>query len=176
MHYSERNETMAHDGGAETAEAVARILSERELVLGTVECGTDGAVARALFDAEDGPAVLSDSLRVETIEEAIDALELPAAQFKSSGEFSAKAVRAASRQGRTFLEVDICLAVCMLPMPARATAVRETAYVALDDGQNLVERALQYEGASDAMAQWVAGGALALVYEALRNQTRGTGG
>jgi nicotinamide mononucleotide (NMN) deamidase PncC len=166
---------MAHDGQAETAEAVARILSEGELVLGTVECGTDGAVARLLFDAEDGPAVLSDSLRVETIEEAIDALELPAAQFRGSGEFSAKAVRAAARQGRTFLEVDICLAACMLPMPTQAAAVRETAYVALDDGQNMVERALQYDGRSDAMARWVAGQALSLLHEALAAQARNTG-
>ncbi|HSJ52152.1 MAG TPA: CinA family protein [Anaerolineae bacterium] len=161
---------MADEGQGSTAEAVARILSERELVLGTVECGTEGAVARVLFDTEDGPAVLSDSLRVDTIEEAVDALELPAAQFKSSGEFSAKAVRAAARQGRTLLDVDLCLAVCMLPMPSQAAAVRETAYVALDDGQNLAERTLQYEGASDAMAVWVAGQALALVHESLRGR------
>ena len=163
---------MADEKQAQTAEAVARILRERELVLGTVECGTGGVVAHRLFDTEEGPAVLSDSLRVDTVEEAIDALELPAAQFKSSGEFSAKAVRAAARKGRTFLEVDLCLAVCMLPAPAQAAAVRETAYVALDDGQNLAERTLEYEGASDAMSEWVAGQALALVHEGL-NRGRG---
>ncbi|RPI55439.1 MAG: hypothetical protein EHM56_05255 [Chloroflexi bacterium] len=166
---------MADEGQGLTAEAVARILHEQELVLGTVECGTGGAVAHRLFEAENGPAVLSDSLSVDTIEEAIDALELPAAQFKSSGEYSAKAVRAAARQGRTFLEVDLCLAVCMLPTPSQAADVRETAYVALDDGQNLAERTLQYEGASDVMADWVAGKALALVHEALRGKARGRG-
>jgi len=164
---------MADGGQDNAAEAVARLLCERELVLGTVECGTEGAVARMLFDTEDGPAVLSDSLRVDTMEQAIDALQLPAAQFKSSGEFSAKAVRAAARQGRTFLDVDLCLAVCMLPMPSQVAAVRETAYVALDDGQNLRERTLQYEGASDTMAEWVAAHALALVHEAL-SRSRGT--
>ena len=164
---------MADEGQATSAETVARILCERELVLGTVECGTDGAVARRLFDAEDGPAVLSDSLRVDTIEEAVDLLELPAAQFKSSGEYSAKAVRAAARKGRTFLEVDLCLAVCMLPMPAQPASVRETAYVALDDGQNLTERTLQYEGASEAMASWLTEQALALTREALSGN-RGT--
>jgi nicotinamide mononucleotide (NMN) deamidase PncC len=166
---------MADEGQANTAEAVARTLCERELVLGTVECGTEGAVARKLFDAEDGPAVLSDSLSVATIQEAIDALELPAAQFKSSGAFSAKAVRAAARQGRTFLEVDLCLAVCMLPMPSHVAAVREMAYIALDDGQNLAERTLQYDGASDIVAEWVAGQALALVAEALRSEARKKG-
>lgn len=166
---------MADEGQALTADAVARILCERELVLGTVECGTEGAVARRLFDAEDGPAVLSDSLRVDTIEEAIDALELPAAQFKSSGEFSAKATRAAARQGRIFLEVNLCLAVCMLPIPSQVAAVHETAYIALDDGQNLAERTLQYEGDSNAMAEWVAGQALALVHETLSGGARGRG-
>lgn len=165
---------MPDEGLARTAEAVACTLYERELVVGTVECGTDGAVARALFDAEDGPAVLGDSLGVDTAEEAVEALDLPAAQFKSSGAFSAKAVRAAARQGRTFLGVDLCLAVCMLPITSHATDVRKTAYLALDDGQNLTERTLQYEGASDAMADWVAAQALALVHEALRDETRGT--
>lgn len=164
---------MTDEGQARIADAVARILSARELVLGTVECGTEGAVSRRLFDAEEGPAVLGDSLSVDTIEEVIDALELPAAQFKSSGEFSAKATRAAARQGRSFLEVDLCLAVCMLPTPSEAAAVRETAYIALDDGQDLAERTLQYEGSSDVMADWVAGQALALLHEALRGRERG---
>ncbi len=167
---------MTDEGQAQTAEVVARVLRERELVLGMVECGTDGAVARRLFETEEGPAVLSDSLRVDTVEEAVDALELPAAQFKSSGEFSAKAVRAAARQGRTFLEVDLCLAVCMLPAPSRVAAVRETAYAAVDDGQNLAERTLHYEGSSDTMAEWVAGQALALVHETLSRGSGNLGG
>jgi nicotinamide mononucleotide (NMN) deamidase PncC len=114
--------------------------------------------------------VLSDSLCVDTIEEAIDILGLPTAQFRTAGAFSAKAIRAAAREGRTFLEVDLCLAVGMLPTPAQPAAVRETAYLALDDGQNLAERTLEYEGASDGMAGWVAGQAVALVYEALYHE------
>ncbi len=158
---------MSEQPAENIAGTVARLLSERELLLGTVECGTDGAVAHYLFDTEDGPAVLSDSIRAETIEEVIDLLALPAVQFKSSGAFSAKATRAAAREGRIFLEVDLCLAVSMMPLPAEPAELHETVYVTLDDGQRVTERTLTYQGSSQAMAGWVAEQALAIVQQSL---------
>jgi len=110
--------------GEETvAEVVARMLAERGLTLGTVECGVDGIVSRHIFDAPDGPAVLGNSLVVDTVEEAVGLLGLPRRQFEKAGVFSAKAARAAARAGREFLDVDLCLAVWVRsPMADRATA------------------------------------------------------
>jgi nicotinamide mononucleotide (NMN) deamidase PncC len=139
------------------ADLVAAALAERGLTLGTVECGTGGLVSHRLFDAEDGPAVLGDCLTVDTVEEAIDILDLPEPQFKSTGIFSAKAARAAARAGRGMLEVDWCLAVWAQPLPAAAATVEETVYLTLDMGGNSVgDRTVAYEGSRDEMADWLA--------------------
>ena len=152
----------------DVAEAVASQLAQRELILGTVECATEGAVGHRLFDTEDGPAVLGSSLNVQTVEDAIDLLALPTQQFKSGGNFSAKAARAAARAGRDFLEVDWCLAVWAEPLPAEAEAVRETVYLALNTGQEMADETLHYDGPSEALHTWLAAQALTFVQKNLK--------
>ena len=131
-----------------TAELVARLLAEQGWTLGTIECATGGVVGHRLFDTEEGPAVLSDSLNVDTIEDAIDLLGLPEQQFKAMGSFSPKAARAAAREGRGFLDVTWCLAVWAEPLPATGGKVHETIYLALNTGEDIVEEMLHYDGTS----------------------------
>jgi nicotinamide mononucleotide (NMN) deamidase PncC len=149
------------------AERVAATLAERGLTLGTVECGTGGIVSHHLFETEDGPAVLGDSLATDTVEEAVDFLGLPWQQFKKAGEFSAKAARAAARAGREMLEVDWCLAVWALPLSVDATTVHEAVHLGLNTGQDLLEETVSYDGPAGGMGQWLAEQALAFVGEAL---------
>jgi nicotinamide-nucleotide amidase len=154
--------------GEETvAEAVARMLAERELTLGTVECGVDGIVSRQIFDAPDGPTVLGNSLIVDGVEEAINLLDLPRAQFKKAGDFSAKAARAAAREGRAFLEVDLCLAVWVPAPIADDSRERQPMHIALDTGQEVMVQIFQYEGPSEQAAGELVNQALDMVRQAL---------
>jgi nicotinamide mononucleotide (NMN) deamidase PncC len=156
------------------AEVVARLLAEQGRTLGIVECATGGIVGRRLFDTDEGPAVLSDSLNVETVEDAIDLLALPDQQFKAVGNFSPKAARAAAREGHGFLDVDWCLVVWAEPLPAAESTqlgnqVKETVYLALNTGEEILENALHYDGTATHMADWLAEQALAFVWTALRS-------
>jgi nicotinamide-nucleotide amidase len=154
--------------GEETvAEVVARMLAERELTLGTVECGVDGVVGRRIFDAPDGPAVLGNCLIVDTVEEAIGFLNLPRAQFEKEGDFSAQAARAAARAGRTFLEVDLCLAVWVRAPIAEDPGERHPMHIALDTGQEVTVRTFQYGGHSERATGWLVNRALDMVRRAL---------
>jgi nicotinamide-nucleotide amidase len=154
--------------GEETvAEVVTRILAERELTLGTVECGVDGIVSRRMFDAPDGPAVLGTCLIVDTVEEAIGLLDLPRPQFKKAGDFSAKAARAAARGGRAFLGVDLCLAVWARTPIADNPKERQPMYIALDTGQKVTARTYQYGGHSERATAWLVNRALDMVRRAL---------
>jgi nicotinamide mononucleotide (NMN) deamidase PncC len=154
--------------GEETiAEAVARMLAERELTLGTVECGVDGIVSRQIFDAPDGPAVLGNSLIVDEVEEAIHILDLPRTQFKKAGDFSAKAARAAAREGRIFLEVDLCLAVWARAPIADDARERHPLHIALHTGQEAHVQTFQYEGPSEQATDWLVNRALDMVRRAL---------
>jgi len=144
-----------------TAELVARWLAERELTLGTVECGVDGAVSHRVFDAPDGPAVLGNSLVVEDVEEAIEILQLPRPQFKKAGDLSAKAARAAAREGRAFLGVDLCLAVWA--PPADGWADPQPVHLALDTGRRVVARTVQVERQGEQAMDWLAVQALELI-------------
>ena len=154
--------------GEETvAEVVARMLAERELTLGTVECGVDGIVSRQIFDAPDGPTVLGNSLIVDKVEEAINLLELPRAQFKKAGDFSAKAARAAAREGRAFLEVDLCLAVWARAPIAEGSRERQPMHIALHTGQEVIVQTFQYEGHGEQATDWLVKRALDMVRQAL---------
>jgi nicotinamide mononucleotide (NMN) deamidase PncC len=157
------------------AEAVATRLAERNITLGTVECATNGAVSHRLFDTEDGPSILGDSLSVETVEDAIDLLGLPEQQFRSMGNFSPKAARAAAREGLDFLEVKWCLAVWAEPLPAEGGIVRESVFLALNTDEEIVEDTLHYDGAAEAMRNWLAEEALGFVWRNLnpRNNEEG---
>jgi nicotinamide mononucleotide (NMN) deamidase PncC len=157
-----------YDMGEETiAEAVARLLAERELTLGTVECGVDGIVSRQIFDASDGPTVLGNSLIVDEVEEAIHILDLPRPQFKKVGDFSAKAARAAAREGRAFLGVDLCLAVWARAPIADDAKERHPLHIALHTGQEVLVQTLQYEGPSEQAPDWLVNRALDMVRQAL---------
>ena len=154
------------DSERSVADALAQWLAERGLSLGTVECATGGAVGHRLFDTEGGPAVLGNSLHTETVEEAIDFLGLPYHQFQT-GDFSAKAARAAARVGRDFLDVDLCLAVWAEPLPEAAAQVHETVYLALNTGEDVVDDALHFDGPKTEMNSWLAGRALEFVHSVL---------
>jgi nicotinamide mononucleotide (NMN) deamidase PncC len=151
----------------EVAEAVAGMLAEQGWTLGTIECGIEGVVGHHLFDTEEGPSVLGDSLTVPTVEEAIDFLELPWQQFAKAGDFSVKAARAAARVGRAFLGVDLCLAVWAQPLPAEAATIHEAVHLALDTGQKSFDETVKYDGSKAGMGDWLAEQALELVHRAL---------
>ena len=154
--------------GEETvAEVVVRMLAERELTLGTVECGVDGVVSRRIFDTPDGPAVLRNCLIVDTVEEAIGLLDLPRPQLKKAGAFSAKAVQAAARAGRAFLEVDLCLAVWVRMPIADNPGKRQPMHIALDTGQKVIVRTFRYGGHSKRAMAWLVNRALDMVRRAL---------
>jgi nicotinamide mononucleotide (NMN) deamidase PncC len=149
------------------AEAVTRTLAERGWTLGMVECGTGGIVSHRLFETEDGPAVLGDSLNVGTVEEAVDFLQLPWQQFGKSGDFSAKAARAAARAGRGLLEVDWCLVVWARPLPDSAVAAHETVHLALDTIATVVDQTIAYDGPAEEMAGWLEHQTMLFLNEAL---------
>ena len=154
--------------GEETvAEVVARMLAERELTLGTVECGVDGIISRQIFDEPDGPTVLGNSLIVDRVEEAIGLLDLPRPQFRRAGDFSAKVARAAAREGRAFLGVDLCLAVWVPASIADDPRERQPMHIALDTGQKVISQAFQYGGHSERATGWLVNRALDMVRRAL---------
>lgn len=149
------------------AERVATRLAERNIILGTVECATGGIVSHYLFETEAGPAILGDSLTVDTIEDAIDLLGLPEQQFKSTGSFSAKAARSAARTALEFLGAHWCLVVWAEPLPAAGGPAHETILVALNTGDDILEETLHYDGPAQEMTAWLANEALGLVWRAL---------
>ncbi|MBN1656764.1 MAG: CinA family protein [Anaerolineae bacterium] len=149
------------------AERVATRLAERNIILGTVECATGGTVSHRLFETDEGPTILGDSLSVDTIEDAVDLLGLPEQQFKATGTFSAKAARSAARAALEFLEVRWCLVVWAEPLPAEAATAHETIFLALNTGADIVEDILHYDGPADGLGDWLAGKALGLVWRAL---------
>lgn len=147
------------------AQRVAEELVDRELTLGTIECGEGGVVSRRLFDTQDGVNALGNSLVVDDVEEAIGLLALPRPQFRKVGDFSAKAARAAAREGRGFLGVNLCLAVW-----ARGPISDEgmqTVYVALNTARRVVDEAYEVGGATERDGLWLADRALEMVWQAL---------
>jgi nicotinamide mononucleotide (NMN) deamidase PncC len=149
--------------GQTLADAVARTLVQRELFLGTVECGVNGAVSRAIFDAPEGPDALGSSLVVDQVEKAIELLDLPRPQFQKAGEFSAKAARAAAREARAFLGVDLCLAVWARPPLVEG----QTVHLALATGEDVISRTLRLEGRGEEEVRRLTERALRMVRQAL---------
>lgn len=143
------------------AEQVARILVERELTVGTVECGVGGIVSHRIFSTEEGPNALGNSLILDDVEEAIGLMALPRPQFKKAGDFSAKAARAAAREGRSFLGVNLCLAVW-----ARGPITDEeehTVYLALHTGRDVIDEVHQVGGGTGHDADWLVDRALEML-------------
>jgi len=147
------------------AERVAEELVERELKLGTVECGEGGVVSRRLFDTEEGVNALGNSLIVDSVEEAIGLMALPRPQFKKAGDFSAKAARAAAREGRGFLGVNLCVAVWARG-PISEDEV-QTVYVALNTARRVIDESYEVGGTSGRGGFWLADRALEMVWQAL---------
>lgn len=146
-------------------EELALTLVERELTLGTVECGEGGIVSRRLFEADEGVNALGNSLVVDDVAEAIGLLALPRPQFKKAGEFSAKAARAAAREGRSFLGVNLCLAVWARgPIDGEDA---QTVYVALNTGRDVIDQAYEVGGDTGKDGLWLAERALEMVWEAI---------
>ncbi len=147
------------------AERVAEELVARELKLGTVECGEGGVVSRRLFDTEEGVNALGNSLIVDDVDEAIGLMALPRPQFKKAGDFSAKAARAAAREGRSFLGVNLCLAVWARgPISDEET---QAVYVAFNTGRRVVDEVHEVGGATGRDGVWLADRALEMVWEVL---------
>jgi nicotinamide mononucleotide (NMN) deamidase PncC len=129
------------------AEDVAQIMAGQELTLGTVECGVNGIVSRTIFDTEEGPAVLGDSLILDDVEKAVDVLDLPRPQFRKQGILSAKAARAAAREGQELLWVDLCLVVWGPPVDQPVVEdVRQATYLALFAAGEVHDLAFEYDG------------------------------
>lgn len=152
-------------GRGSVAERVAHELVERELTLGTIECGEGGVVSRRLFDAEEGVNALGNSLVVEDIGEAIGLLALPRPQLKKAGDFSAKAARAAAREGRAFLGVNLCLVVW-----ARGPIMEERTqrvFVALNTARRVMDEIYDVGGETGRNGTWLADRALEMVWEVL---------
>jgi len=147
------------------AERVAHELVERELTLGTVECGEDGVVSRRLFEVDEGVVALGNSLVVESVQEAIGLMALPRPQFKKAGDYSAKAARAAAREGRVFLGVNLCLAVwAQGPITEDE---EQTVYVALNTARTVIDEVYEVGGATGRDGLWLADRALEMVWEVL---------
>lgn len=147
------------------AEKITQTLVERELTLGTVECGVGGIVSRRLFGTDYGVNALGNSLILDHVGEAIGLMALPRPQFKKAGDFSAKAARAAAREGRGFLGVNLCLAVW-----ARGPITEEeeqTVYVALNTGRDVVDEAYEVGGETGHDAVWLVERALEMLWDAL---------
>jgi len=150
--------------GEETvAEVVARMLAERGLVLGTVECGTEGLVSRCLFEAPDGPAVLGNSLILSDPQEALEMLDLAGTQMLREGFYSARAAQYAAQAGREMLEVDLCLSVWVPETIAEDPRDRKPMYIALSTGEDTVVRTFQYGGHSERARGWLVNRALDMV-------------
>lgn len=152
---------------AATAERITDILAQEELTLGTVECGVDGLVSRVLFDTPEGPGVIGSSLILEEIEQAIDLLELPRPQFRKAGSLSAKAARAAAREGRDFLQVDLCLAVWAHPSFDQEEQAQGALYIALAAGREVIDRTLDCTGSREEILAALVDQAVDLIYRTL---------
>jgi nicotinamide mononucleotide (NMN) deamidase PncC len=147
---------------------VCAALAEEELILGTVECGVNGIVSRTIFEADEGPIVLGDSLILDDVEQAIDVLGLPRPQLETTGTLSAKAARAAAREGQALLGVDICLAVWAGPLGESPGAERPAPiYLAVASDQGVQEEAFQPEAGAARDSDALVARALELVRRAL---------
>lgn len=147
------------DDVKQLSESITQALARRQQTLGTVESGTDGAVSRQIFAAEEGPAVLGTCLVVDELEQAIGLMNLPRPQFKKAGDFSAKAARAAAREGRGFLGVDVCVAV----WTEGPLSPERPVYLAVATSQEVTYQVLQIEDPTAQGVEWVVHQALKMV-------------
>ncbi len=144
---------------------IAHTLVEREWKLGTVECGVAGIVSHHIFDTEEGVNALGNSLVLDDVGDAIGLMDLPRPQFKKQGDFSAKAARAAAREGRAFLGVHICLAVWA---QGPVTEEKEQlAHLAVHNGRDVFDDTVQVGGNTGNDSDWLVNRALEMIQQAL---------
>lgn len=108
---------------------------------------------------------LGNSLILDDVEEAIGLMALPRPQLKKAGGFSAKAARAAAREGRSFLGVNLCVAV-WAKGPITEDDV-QTVHVALHTGREAVDETYEVGGGTERDGDWLADRALGMVLQAL---------
>jgi nicotinamide-nucleotide amidase len=149
------------------AEVVARMLSRRGLVLGMVECGTDGLVSRTFFETPDGPDALGNSLVHDHPQEAVEALGLSAGTKGEKDLFSAETAQSSAQAGREVLEVDLCTAVWVPASIADDPRDRQPMYIAFDTGQEATVQTYRYGGHSVRARGWLVNRALDMVRRSL---------
>lgn len=148
-------------------EELFRKLAAREWSLGTIECGTDGLISRYIFGTEEGPMILGNSLVREDVEDVIEILDLPRPQFRSAGDFSLKAARAAAREGRGFLGVRVSLVVWARGLLTESEADEDVAHVAVTTDRETFGESFEYDGEPQAAADWLVERAMTVLQQAL---------
>lgn len=149
------------------AEVVARMLSQRGLVLGAVECGTDALVSHAVFEAPDGPAALGDSITLQRPEEVVEMLGLDPGQIGGRDLHSAETARVAAQTGREKLQVDLCVAVWVPEPILDDPQERHPMHIALATGQGATVHSSRYGGHSRRARAWLVNRALDMVRRSL---------
>jgi len=149
------------------AEVVAHMLSDRGLVLGMVECGTDGLVSRTFFETPDGPETLGNSITLDHPQEAVQMLGLSPETKAGMDLFSAEAAHAAAQSGREVLGADLCVAVWVPASIADNPRERQPMYIALDTGGDAIARNYRYGGHSERARGWLVNRALDMVRRSL---------
>jgi hypothetical protein len=162
-------------------DAVVDLLLEREGLLGTVECGVAGIVSHNIFESDQGPLVLGSSMVMDDAQEAIEILNLPRPQFKKAGDYSAKAARAAAREGRSFLGVTLCLVAWSEPLidlealpegekPSdqdEEGTLPHPVRLALNTGRKIVDQTIYVEGLDAEAKSYIINQAMEMVRQAL---------
>lgn len=149
------------------AEVVSRMLSGQGLVLGIVECGTDGLVSRTFFQTPDGPASLGNSLVLDHPQEAVEVLGLAKGAARGNDFFSAEAARSAAQAGRKSLGVDLCVAAWVPAPIADDPGDRQPMYIAFDTGRDATVRTYRYGGHGERARGWLVNRALDMVRRSL---------
>ena len=146
------------------ADVVARMLGQRGITLGIVECGTNGIVSQALAEAPGGATAVSQTLILGQAQEAAGLLpEMP----RDSSPYSLQAAQAVAQAGRTRWGVQFCLAVWAPASMAEEPQERQPTYIALTTGQELIAQEFQYGGHSERARGWVVNRALDAIRHAL---------
>jgi hypothetical protein len=161
-------------------DAVVDLLLEREGLLGTVECGVAGIISHNIFESDQGPLVLGSSMVIDDAQEAIEILNLPRPQFKKAGDYSAKAARAAAREGRSFLGVNFCLVAWSEPLvdlealpdgeplPEQTTSeLPHPVRLALNTGRQVIDQTIYVKRLDTEAKRYIVNQAMEMVRQAL---------
>jgi hypothetical protein len=117
---------------------------------------------------------------IDDAEEAIEILDLPRPQFEKAGDYSAKAARAAAREGRSFLGVNLCLVAWSEPlidleaMPDGEPTPEQDedtlphpVRLALNTGRNVVDQTIYVERLDTEAKRYIINQAMEMLRQAL---------